>query len=261
MCSSDLASHLLRTRPSGAQLAVVARWNWWLGTAASVLTFAAGLQAYYSVAHDAPAHAAMTIHLKWASAALAAFMVTTMIVWRDRERPAGASAVLGVALAVATGALLVTGYLGAENVYRHGLGVMRLPQAEGTGHDHSHAAAEGDHDAAAAAEPAASAPVAHHHDPQVVSHTAQVPAATVDAYFAALKAGDLAKAGAYLDPDVRIFESGGVERSAQEYAGHHMPADAAFLKAASQEITARTGDAIGDLAWGRVRTAYQGRLA
>ena len=75
------------------------------------------------------------------------------------------------------------------------------------------------------------------------------PAGVVDAFFKALAAGDLAKAESLLDPDVRIFESGGVERSAKEYASHHMQGDAAFLKTATQAVSARTGAAVGDLAW------------
>ena len=60
---------------------------------------------------------------------------------------------------------------------------------------------------------------------------AATPAAVVDAFSAALKAGDAAALEKLLAPDVFIAESGGAERSFAEYAGHHMPADMAFTKA------------------------------
>lgn len=274
-----VASHFLRVKPAGAHLAIAGRWALWIGAVSAVLSVAAGFQAYYSVAHDAPSHAAMTVHLKWALSALALLLVAAALAWKDRARAAGTSAALGTVLAVSVGALGATGYLGAENVYRYGLGVMSLPKAEGPGHAHSHgegeahdeapAAAAGEapeHEHAAGEEHDAPAPAkdehaheaaameshdggGHSHDAATLSHTASAPAATVDAFFAALKAGDFAKAESLLDSNVRIFEAGGAERSAQEYASHHMKGDAAFLKAATQEVSQRTGDAVGDLAW------------
>lgn len=260
-----LASHLMRARSVGVQLSTAGRWSLWIGAASAVLAVAAGLQAYYSVAHDAPSHAAMTIHLKWALGTLVLLVVSAVLAWKDSARTTGTSAALGAVLALTVGALATTGYLGAENVYRHGLGVMSLPKAEGPGHSHSHTDGEEHGDAPAApaaatasAEPEHShddAPAAahdsggHHHDAGALSHSAKGPAETVDAFFAALKAGDFVKAESLLDPNVRIFESGGAERSAQEYASHHMKGDAAFLKTATQEVSQRTGDAVGDLAW------------
>lgn len=260
-----LASQLLREKPVGAQLATTGRWALWIGAVTAVLAAAAGFQAYYSVAHDAPSHAAMTVHLKWALGTLALLVVTAGLAWKERTRAVGSSLALGTALTVSVVALATTGYLGAENVYRHGLGVMSLPKAEGPGHSHSHADGEEHDDAPTAPATAAAsteaehahddAPAAghnasgHHHDSGALSHTAKGPAEVVDAFFMALKAGDLVTARSLLDPNVRIFESGGAERSAEEYAGHHLPADSAFLKTASQEITQRTGDAVGDLAW------------
>lgn len=57
------------------------------------------------------------------------------------------------------------------------------------------------------------------------------PEAVVDAYGEALKTKDEAAVRALLAPDVIIAESGGAERSVDEYAGHHMPADMAFTAA------------------------------
>jgi len=68
---------------------------------------------------------------------------------------------------------------------------------------------------------------------------AATPASVVDAFGAALKAGDAAALENLLAPDVFIAESGGAERSFAEYAGHHMPADMAFTKAVSTTIKDR----------------------
>jgi ketosteroid isomerase-like protein len=86
--------------------------------------------------------------------------------------------------------------------------------------------------------------------PQIdVPETAQAAAATVDRFFDALSAGDIEQAGAELDPQVIILESGGAEHSAAEYLGGHARDDAEFLKAAQQNLGRRTARVSGDLAW------------
>ncbi len=74
-------------------------------------------------------------------------------------------------------------------------------------------------------------------------------AAVVDRFFAALSSGDLAQAGAQLDPTVIILESGGAEHSAAEYLGGHAKGDAQFLKDAHHVLNRRTARATGDVAW------------
>ena len=86
--------------------------------------------------------------------------------------------------------------------------------------------------------------------PQIdVPEEAQPAAATVDRFFAALSKGDLDRAGAELDPDVIILETGGAEHSAAEYLGGHARHDAEFLKDAHQQLGRRTARRSGDLAW------------
>jgi len=86
--------------------------------------------------------------------------------------------------------------------------------------------------------------------PQIdVPEAAQAATATVDRFFAALSKGDLDRAGAALDPDVIILESGGAEYSAAEYLGGHARHDAEFLKGAQHEPGRRTARRSGDLAW------------
>ena len=109
---------------------------------------------------------------------------------------------------------------------------------------HSHGPGEGDahdeHD-----EGHDHADSAHLHVPDA----ARAAAATVDRFLAALSAGELDKAGAELDRNVIILESGGAEYSAAEYLGHHAREDAAFLKAAQHELLSRTASASGEFAW------------
>jgi ketosteroid isomerase-like protein len=77
---------------------------------------------------------------------------------------------------------------------------------------------------------------------------AQTPVGVVDAFSAALKAGDAAALEKLLAPDVFIAESGGAERSFAEYAGHHMPADIAFSKAVATTVKDRRVFENGSLA-------------
>lgn len=68
------------------------------------------------------------------------------------------------------------------------------------------------------------------------------------AFYAALAAGDTAKATELLAPDVTIYESGYVERSRADYAGHHLPEDMVFAKT-SQRVVLRQSQRIdGNLA-------------
>lgn len=72
---------------------------------------------------------------------------------------------------------------------------------------------------------------------------------TVDRFSKALSAGRLDKAGAELDANVLILESGGAETSAAEYLGGHAIGDAAFLKGMHVQLVRRTAQANGEMAW------------
>lgn len=136
------AIHLLsRFMPNGdlaSQLVIVARWNLRIGVAATLLTVAAGWYAYYTVAHDAPSHIAMTGHRNWAMTTLVAFIGIAGWEYYLSRRKKGNVWLLTGALVVAAALLLSTAWRGGELVYRYGLGVMSLPQPEGQGHSHEH---------------------------------------------------------------------------------------------------------------------------
>jgi ketosteroid isomerase-like protein len=82
-----------------------------------------------------------------------------------------------------------------------------------------------------------------------VPDEARAAVATVDRFFAALATGDLERAGAELDPDLIVLESGGGEYSAAEYLGGHAKHDAEFLEDAQLAPARRIARISGDLAW------------
>ncbi|MDE2220377.1 MAG: c-type cytochrome [Gammaproteobacteria bacterium] len=82
-----------------------------------------------------------------------------------------------------------------------------------------------------------------------VAPTAAGAAATVDDFQRLLAGGDTAAAARLLEPTVLIYEAGQVERSRQEYASHHLQADARFLQGARVRVLSRAGQAAGNQAW------------
>ena len=82
-----------------------------------------------------------------------------------------------------------------------------------------------------------------------MSEQARAAVAVVEQFSAALHASDMPRVAALLAEDVLILESGGAERSREEYLGHHAGADAAFLKGAHVQVLRRTARVEGDLAW------------
>ncbi|MFZ6747013.1 DUF4440 domain-containing protein [Undibacterium sp. JH2W] len=76
------------------------------------------------------------------------------------------------------------------------------------------------------------------------------------AFYAAMAAGDKAKATELLVPDVTIYESGYVERSRAEYAGHHLSEDIAFAKTSTRTVLQQNQRVNGNLAviWAETET-------
>jgi uncharacterized membrane protein/ketosteroid isomerase-like protein len=239
-------------------------WMIAFGAAAILATVAAGFQAYYSVAHDGPSHEAMTTHRNWAVPT--ATLLLGLSFWRWRRRKNHPSAVFALVFLAAAMSLSVTAWWGGRLVYGHGLGVASLPAAEGAGdgHDHDHGQEhsdvegrdsdpmttdhddahdhEGDHheDEAAAPDEPAAAPLAADYP--------ESPESVAEAFAAALRAGDEIAVRRLLTPDVIIAEGGGAERSLEEYAEHHMPADMEFTGAVETTVKDRKILASGDMA-------------
>jgi ketosteroid isomerase-like protein len=77
---------------------------------------------------------------------------------------------------------------------------------------------------------------------------ALTPTEVVGAYHVAVAHGETAKALSLLSPAVQIYESGHVEQSKDEYAGHHLAADVAFAKGTSRKVLKGSERIGGDLA-------------
>ncbi len=119
-------------------LLIAGRWNLWIGAFLTIGTVAAGLNAYYTVAHDGASHIAMTNHRNWALATASVFALLALwSLWKHRGAKAVSPVFVGLLL-LATVLLGITGFKGGEVVYRHGTGVMRMPIIQGDGGHASH---------------------------------------------------------------------------------------------------------------------------
>jgi uncharacterized membrane protein len=132
------------------QWRLVAQWNLWLGAGITLLTVAAGVVAYNTVAHDTPSHEAMTEHRNWALVTAALFIGLALWSWQRARADKAPGGVLLAGLLIGGVLLAATAWHGGELVYRYGLGVKSLPKA--SAHDHA-GGAEHDHDHAHTAMP------------------------------------------------------------------------------------------------------------
>lgn len=238
-----LVAHLLgRWRgadQSGENLKTAGDWMLALGTVAIVATVASGLWAYYTVAHDSPAHAAMTLHRNWALPTAGA--VLALGIWRYTQRVVQpGAAYLGVATLVVL-ALSATAWLGGNVVYGHGVGVQRLVEVSGDGHDHGHGDVAMPTEAEHHAEPdPVDQPRTHDADDEPVAPVQPgSPGAAADLFSQALSSGDRSQVEALFSADAIIAEGGGTERSFAEYASHHLGADMAYVGATSTKTLKR----------------------
>jgi ketosteroid isomerase-like protein len=80
----------------------------------------------------------------------------------------------------------------------------------------------------------------------------------LDAFHAALAAGDHDGALARLAPEIVIFEAGGAELSRDEYAQHHLAGDMEFVAATTTERVDRRSGTCGDFVWVLTRSKTTG---
>jgi len=267
----------------------VGKWTLWAGAIITVLTVLAGFDAYNTVAHDDIAHKVMKVHRNWALGTSAAILVLAL--WTFRTKTVSTLAVATSLLV--SGLVGYTGYLGAELVYRHGLGVMRLPDSAGEGHAHadgeehdhgSSSTAQEEHDhgggddhhsqANSETENHAQAPSEEgshdhakpHDHGQPISEVGEAvtkPADISDALFKALQTGDEASVADLLADDVLILEGGHAQKSKMEYMSGHMKSDMAYLPNIKNEVLSREKGQAGDVAWvtthSRSTGSYKGK--
>ena len=247
---------------------VAAHWNLVLGAGFALITVGTGLNAYYTVAHDSPSHAAMTNHRNWAFVTASVIVATGFWQWFQRRRGSQSDVLFAITLVLAGGLLTVTAWKGGELVFRYGLGVMALPEAEQSGHAHEHG--DDDHglpDQATDPHDDQVSHAGHEHGREAGQAREAIatdplkegPTAAIAIFHAALASGDEQVVKAALAPDVLIFESGGAERSRAEYASHHMKSDMAFLEQMDREVIGQDASVQGNAAWIVTESRIHGR--
>ena len=117
-----------------SELEIVGRWCLWAVALITLATVGAGLYAYNTVNHDEAGHLAMKLHRNWAlTTATIMWLVALWSLWRYYKQKNLTTTFL-LALLIVQILVFSTAWLGGELVYRHGLGVLSLPQVESEQH-------------------------------------------------------------------------------------------------------------------------------
>ena len=134
----SFAAYVRRNHPVSLQLAAAGHFTLWLAAIGAAVAVLFGLLAYNSVNHDDAGHAAMLLHRSWAiPTAIGLILLASWDAWKYHVNELISVPMLFV-LFLLSQSIAVTGWLGGEVVYRHGIGVLSLPASEGAGHSHHH---------------------------------------------------------------------------------------------------------------------------
>lgn len=126
------------------ELFTTSKWCLWFGGLFAIFTALTGWLAYDSVQHQSEiAHKAMTLHRNVAlpTAGLAILAAIVSYLFRGKWGKVG-NPFVAMGLTVLLALVAITGFLGAEIVYRHGVGVMPQPV---TSAPHHHSSSEAGH--------------------------------------------------------------------------------------------------------------------
>jgi uncharacterized membrane protein len=112
------------------ELSITAKWCLWLSGFTTVATVSAGFYAYYTVGHDSPSHLVMKLHRNLA-------LVSCLLIFTSIGFSLFSPSKLRFYTFIILSALMVsvTAWYGGELVYRHGIGVISLPNTS-EGHEH-----------------------------------------------------------------------------------------------------------------------------
>lgn len=88
--------------------------------------------------------------------------------------------------------------------------------------------------------------------------TDSAPAKVVERFHRALKGKNKKAAMKQLDDSVLIYEEGGVERSAKEYASHHLISDMTFMSKMKVKLIEHQVEVFGNLAVSSSRSKIDG---
>ena len=134
----SMAAYVRRSHPISVQFAAAAHFTLWLAALGATTAVLFGWLAYNSVNHDDAGHAAMLLHRAWAvPTAIGLVLLASWDAWKNRVNELISVPMLFLLL-ILSQAIVITGWLGGEVVYRHGIGVLSLPVSEGAGHSHHH---------------------------------------------------------------------------------------------------------------------------
>jgi uncharacterized membrane protein len=134
----SLAARVGSRHNLATQLAIVGHWSLWISGVTAIIAAGLGWLAFNSVDHDDAGHAAMLLHRNWAiPTAIGLLLLAMWDVFKSRAHQVMSWFTL-IVLTLLSGSVAVTGWLGGEVVYRHGIGVRSLPEiASGSGsHEH-----------------------------------------------------------------------------------------------------------------------------
>lgn len=162
----SLAAYVLRSHALAPQLTATGHFTLWLAAVTAAIAVLFGWLAFNSVNHDDAGHAAMLLHRAWAiPTAIGLILLACWDAWKHRVNTLMSMPAI-VLLFLLSGAIAVTGWLGGEVVYRHGIGVLSLPDIEGAGNskNHGHAGAEAAEHSHATPETEPDEQTEHHHD-------------------------------------------------------------------------------------------------
>jgi uncharacterized membrane protein len=133
-----LAARVGSRHNSATQLATVGHWALWISGVTAIIAASLGWLAFNSVDHDDAGHAAMLIHRNWAIPTAIGLLILAMWdVFKSRVHQVMSWFTL-IVLTLLSGSVAVTGWLGGEVVYRHGIGVLSLPEIAAGSDSHGH---------------------------------------------------------------------------------------------------------------------------
>jgi uncharacterized membrane protein len=134
----SLAARVGSKHDLAIQFAIVGHWALWISGVTAIIAASLGWLAFNSVDHDDAGHAAMLIHRNWAiPTAIGLLLLAMWDVFKSRAHQVMSWVTL-IVLALLSGSVAVTGWLGGEVVYRHGIGVLSLPEIAAGNDSHGH---------------------------------------------------------------------------------------------------------------------------
>lgn len=117
-----------RDRAFAASAVQAAKWSLGIGIAALWISIGTGMHAYLTEPMNVAAEQAVRVHQYWGWGTAAVFTMAPALWQAQHPKRVGLALLLCCWLGTASAS--VTGWLGAENVYRHGVGVEALTAAE-----------------------------------------------------------------------------------------------------------------------------------